>query len=70
VFLFHRTSANWVEVKELSLKDILRGRNVNEDAQLSSGDMIFVPEKFITNFRKYVPYEVGGAVSGYGNIGP
>jgi polysaccharide export outer membrane protein len=56
VFLFHRTSANWVEVKELSLKDILHGKNVNEDVQLSPGDMIFVPEKFITNFRKYVPY--------------
>jgi protein involved in polysaccharide export with SLBB domain len=56
VFLFHRVSNDWVEVKKLSLNDILHGKNVNEDAQLSSGDMIFVPEKFITNFRKYVPY--------------
>jgi polysaccharide export outer membrane protein len=56
VFLFHRTSTNWAEVRELKLKDILNGKNASEDAQLSPGDMIFVPEKFITNFRKYVPY--------------
>jgi polysaccharide export outer membrane protein len=65
VFLFHRVSNDWVEVKKLSLKDILHGKNANEDAQLSSGDMIFVPEKFITNFRKYVPYSVSGNAGGY-----
>ena len=59
VFLYHRTSTNWVEVKELSLKDILHGKNVNEDAYLGPGDMIFVPEKYITKFRKYVPYSLG-----------
>ena len=65
VFLFHRVSNDWVEVKKLNLKDILHGKNANEDAQLSSGDMIFVPEKFITNFRKYVPYSVSGNAGGY-----
>lgn len=59
VFLYHRVSTSWVQVKELKLNDILHGKNVNEDAQLSSGDMIFVPEKFIANFRKYVPYSFG-----------
>jgi polysaccharide biosynthesis/export protein len=62
VFLYHRVSTNWVEVKQLSLKDILHGKNANEDAQLSSGDMIFVPEKFIANFRKYVPYSLGSGL--------
>jgi ribosomal protein L16 Arg81 hydroxylase len=52
-------SEGWVEVKKLNLKDILHGKNVNEDAVMKPGDMIFVPEKFITNFRKYVPYSVG-----------
>jgi hypothetical protein len=23
---------------------------------MKAGDMIYVPEKFISNFRKYVPY--------------
>jgi len=59
VFLYHRVSTNWVEVKKLNLKDILHGKNVEEDAQMQPGDMIFVPEKFITNFRKYVPYNPG-----------
>jgi polysaccharide export outer membrane protein len=59
VFLYHRISGGWTEVKELKLTDILHGKNVNEDARLEPGDMIFVPEKFITKFRKYVPYGVG-----------
>jgi polysaccharide export outer membrane protein len=59
VFLYHRVSSGWMEVKQLKLKDILHGKNVDEDAMMHPGDMIFVPEKFITNFRKYVPYSFG-----------
>jgi protein involved in polysaccharide export with SLBB domain len=62
VFVFHRVSQDWMQVKKLNLKDILNGKNVNEDAYLSPGDMIFVPEKFITKFRKYVPYGFGTSV--------
>jgi len=58
IFLFHRTSQNWLEVKKVNLKDILHGKNVNEDPTIQAGDMIYVPEKFIANFRKYVPYTV------------
>lgn len=58
VFLFHRTSKDWFEVKKINLKDILRGKNVNETASVQPGDMIYVPENFITNFRKYVPYSL------------
>ena len=58
IFLFHRTSNDWFEVKKLNLKDVLKGKNLNEDATLKPGDMIYVPEKFITNFRKYVPYSI------------
>lgn len=65
VFLFHRVSPSWVEVKKLNLKDVLNGKKVNEDAYLSPGDSIFVPEKFIANFRKYVPYSVTGAAGSY-----
>jgi polysaccharide biosynthesis/export protein len=59
VFVYHRISTGWVEVKKLSLKDILNGKNANEDIQMQPGDMVFVPEKFIVNFRKYVPYNTG-----------
>ncbi|HEX3472631.1 MAG TPA: polysaccharide biosynthesis/export family protein [Silvibacterium sp.] len=64
IFLFHRTSDDWFEVKKLNLKDVLNGKHTNEDAILKPGDMVYVPEKFITNFRKYVPYSfnAGGYV--------
>ena len=65
VFLFHRTSANWVEVKKVNLSDILRGKHVNEDAMIQQGDMVYVPEKFISSFRKYVPYSISGVGGSY-----
>jgi polysaccharide export outer membrane protein len=58
IFLFHRTSDQWFEVKKVNLKDVLHGKDMNEDATLKPGDMIFVPETFITKFRKYVPYSL------------
>jgi polysaccharide biosynthesis/export protein len=58
IFLFHRTSQNLFEVKKVNMKDVLNGKNVNEDAVIKPGDMVYVPEKFIANFRKYVPYSV------------
>lgn len=59
VFLFHRVSTDWVEVKRINIKQLLNGHNVNEDPHLQAGDMIFVPDKFISNFRKYLPYSFG-----------
>jgi polysaccharide biosynthesis/export protein len=59
VFLYRAVSANWAEVRELKLKDILKGKNISEDVHLRPGDMIFVPENFISNFKRYVPYSVG-----------
>jgi polysaccharide export outer membrane protein len=56
---YHPISSSTMEVKKLNIKDILNGRNVNEEVHLSPGDMIFVPEKAITKFRKYVPYGFG-----------
>ena len=58
VLVFHRNSKDWVEVKQVNLKEILKGKNVNEDIMIQPGDMVYVPEKFIANFRKYVPYSV------------
>ena len=58
VFLFHRTSEQWFEVKKVNLSDYTHGKVTKEDAFLKPGDMIFVPESSITKFRKYVPYTV------------
>jgi len=57
--IYHRVSPGWMEVKRYNLHDFLNGKNVNEDAEVKPGDMIFIPEKSITNFRKYVPYSLG-----------
>jgi polysaccharide export outer membrane protein len=65
VFFFHRVSPDWVEVKKFNVNDIMHGKNVNEDPRLAPGDMIIVPEKFITKFRKYVPYGIGTGFSVY-----
>jgi polysaccharide export outer membrane protein len=67
VFLFHRVSNDWMEVKKLKLNQLLNGHNIHEDVHLQPGDMIFVPDKFIANFRKYVPYGIGSAVGWNGN---
>jgi polysaccharide export outer membrane protein len=58
VFLYRAVSSNWAEVRELKLKDLLSGKNINEDVHLRPGDMIFVPEKAITKFQRYVPYSI------------
>jgi polysaccharide biosynthesis/export protein len=63
IFLFHRVSTGWFEVKKLNMNDVLSGKNINEDPTLGAGDMVFVPEKFITKFRKYIPYYVGTSIS-------
>lgn len=56
VLLYRAVSANWAEVRELKLKDLLNGKKISEDVHLRPGDMIFVPEKFIASFKRYVPY--------------
>src|ERR1700691_4706393 len=53
VLIFHRVSSGWMEVKKFNLKDILNGKMENEDALLKPGDICFVPEKYISNFRKF-----------------
>ncbi len=64
VFLFHRVSTDWVEVKKLNIRQLLNGHNINEDVHLQAGDMIFVPDKFIAKFKQYVPYGTGLGWSG------
>jgi polysaccharide export outer membrane protein len=59
VFFFHRVSSDLVEVKKLNINQFLHGKNVNEDVHLQAGDMVFVSEKLIASFRKYVPYNTG-----------
>jgi len=67
VFLFHRISSDWVEVKKINLGELLNGHNIREDTHLQAGDMIFVPDTFISKFRRYVPYGLNSGVGWSGN---
>lgn len=58
VFVLHRVSNGWAEVKQVDLRSISKGKKLEQDILVQPGDMIYVPEKFIANFRKYVPYTI------------
>jgi polysaccharide export outer membrane protein len=55
VVLFRRYSDEWVETKTLNLKEILKGKKVNEDAVLQAGDMLFVPKSTFAKIEKFLP---------------
>ncbi len=59
VVLMHRVSNEWAEVKVLNLRKVIHGQALENDMLVKPGDMIFVPEKIIVGFRKYVPYGLG-----------
>ena len=63
VFLLHRVSADWIEAKKLNIKDVVHGKNIQEDVHLQPGDMIFVPDTIISKFRRYLPYNTGIGVN-------
>jgi len=61
VLLFRRKDDDWYEVKPLDLKKILQGRSVSEDPQIRPGDMVFVPQNFISKIKKFIPSSGMGA---------
>jgi ribosomal protein L16 Arg81 hydroxylase len=44
-----------VEVKVYNLKDIMKGKNVEEDPMLQPGDMLFVPKTWMANIDRFLP---------------
>jgi polysaccharide export outer membrane protein len=56
VLLFRRRPDSSFEMRKLNIKAALAGNHEEDNPLLQPGDMLFVPEKFITNFKKYVPY--------------
>ncbi len=61
VLLFRRQNDAWYEVKSLNLKNVLRGRDLNEDTELRPGDMLYVPQNFISKAKKFIPSSGVGA---------
>jgi polysaccharide export outer membrane protein len=61
ILFYHKESDQWFRVEKVNLQQVLTGKHLNLDAHLQPGDMIFIPEKGITNFRKYVPYSLSAS---------
>jgi polysaccharide export outer membrane protein len=55
LLLFRRASNDWYEVKPLNLGEFLRGRDLEEDAEVRAGDMVFVPQSFLSKVKRFFP---------------
>ncbi len=55
VLLFRRVNDSWYEVKTLDMKKILQGHDVNEDPEIRTGDLLFVPQNTISKIKKFIP---------------
>jgi len=55
VLLFRRVSDDWVEVKEVDMKRMLRERDLSEDLHLHPGDMILVPKSALSKITRFIP---------------
>jgi polysaccharide export outer membrane protein len=56
ILLFRRVSQEWVEAREINVKEMLNGKNINEDVHLKPGDMIYVPKSRWSKVRQFIPY--------------
>ncbi|MBV8050098.1 MAG: polysaccharide export protein [Acidobacteriaceae bacterium] len=55
VVLFRHISDNTVESHVLNIKALLKSREMREDVQLRSGDLLFVPQNAISKIRQFLP---------------
>jgi polysaccharide export outer membrane protein len=55
VLLFRQASDDWVEVRQIDAKKMLKGKDLREDVQLRPGDMIFVPTSLYSKVEPYIP---------------
>jgi polysaccharide export outer membrane protein len=54
VVLFRRVNADLVEARVFDLKKMLRQRNLSEVAGLRPGDLIFVPQNYISKMDRFL----------------
>ena len=65
VLLFRRKDNDWYEVTPLNMKKILQGHDVSEDPEIRPGDLLFVPQNFISKIKKFIPSSGMGAYYQY-----
>lgn len=61
VWLFRRVSDEWVEVHKFNVKKMLGNGDLQEDAHLHPGDMVYVPKNGISKVRRYLPVATMGS---------
>ena len=55
VWLFRRVSNDWVETKRYNMKEMLKNGNLQEDAHLQPGDMLYVPKNTFSKVKRFIP---------------
>jgi polysaccharide export outer membrane protein len=54
VIVFRRVNDDLVETRVLDLKKMLSQKNLREDVHLRPGDLVFVPQNFISKIERFV----------------
>jgi polysaccharide export outer membrane protein len=55
VLLFRKTAGDWYEVRQFDMKHMFSAQNIKEDIYLQPGDMIYVPQNFISKIKAFIP---------------
>ncbi len=55
VILFRRVSDEWFETKIINIKELEKGKNLNEDVHLRPGDMLFIPKSRFGKIERFIP---------------
>ncbi|HEX3354135.1 MAG TPA: polysaccharide biosynthesis/export family protein [Terriglobales bacterium] len=55
VVLFRRVSEERTEARILNVKQMLNSRNLAEDFHLRAGDLVYVPQNWISKIRRFLP---------------
>jgi polysaccharide biosynthesis/export protein len=58
VLLFRRTSDDWVQCRMINLKRVLDRGELENDVQLQSGDLVYVPKNRLSKIQPFISYFV------------
>ena len=54
VLLFRRVSDQWMPVKVLNVKEMIKSGNLSEDPRLHPGDMVYVPKNSVSKLQPWL----------------
>lgn len=55
VVLFRRVTPSLLESRLFDIKHMMKSRDLNEDAYLKPGDLLFVPQSTMAKLRRFIP---------------